>query len=173
MQIKPRSLVVEEERPLELLFACHQKIRHFSMLSGQVAAHVSMRGVDEEARLAACNILRYFELALPHHHADEEEDVFPALLQLHDPLINHAIDGLQKAHRELDLMWTEIRPWLNQIANSKAPATTPLVLSRFINTYLAHADQEERDVFPAIARLPEGVVEQLAQRMRQRRGSST
>lgn len=39
------------------------------------------RGVSEEARTAAISLLRYFDTSAGHHHADEEDDIFPALIE--------------------------------------------------------------------------------------------
>lgn len=162
---------IAEERPLELLFACHDKVRRFTALAGKLSGHVAQHGADEEAREAAASILRYFELALPHHHADEEEDVFPALRHLQDIELNRAIDTLLAEHVALDLMWQEVRPWLNRIAQGETPASTPVVLPRFVIDYPFHAAREEREVFTAIKRLPTAVLDLIAQRMRARRGA--
>lgn len=171
MTMLPAHPVTAEERPLELLFACHDKVRHFTALAGQLALHVSRKGADAEAQQAAANILRYFELALPNHHADEEEDVFPALRTLHDVQLAQAIDGLLSEHQRLDAYWQEVRPWLNCIAQGEAPAASPLVLPRFVADYPVHAEREEREVFSAIERLPAATVDAIAARMRARRGA--
>lgn len=160
-----------EERPLELLFACHDKVRRFTALAGKLDGHVLLHGADQEAREAAASILRYFEMALPHHHADEEEDVFPALRHLQDEQLNRAIDVLLAEHVALDLMWQAVRPWLSSIAQGETPAATPQVLPRFVIDYPQHAAREEREVFAAIQRLPAAVVDLIAQRMRARRGA--
>ncbi len=162
---------VVAERPLELLYACHDKVRHFSALIGQLAPHVAAKGVDAEASQAAANVLRYFELALPHHHADEEEDIFPALRSLHELKLNAAIDAVQAEHLLLDTLWQQVRPWLNRIAQGAKPEATPAVLPQFVKTYPAHAAREEKDIFSAIERLPAAEVDRIAQRMRQRRGA--
>lgn len=159
------------ERPLELLYACHDKVRHFVGLIAQLAPHTARHGSDSEAQQAAANVLRYFELALPHHHADEEEDIFPALRSLHEPALNAAMDAVLAEHQVLDGLWQEVRPWLNRIAQGSPPEAVPAGLAQFVSAYLAHAAREESDIFSAIERLPEVEVAQLGQRMRQRRGA--
>lgn len=160
-----------EEHPLELLFACHDKVRHFTALAGRLALHVSHQGADAEAQQAAANILRYFDLALPKHHADEEEDVFPALRALQDMRLTQALDSLLREHERLDAYWQVVQPWLTRIAQGEAPAASPLVLPRFVAEYQAHAEREERDVFSAIERLPQATVAAIAARMCARRGA--
>jgi iron-sulfur cluster repair protein YtfE (RIC family) len=165
--------VIAAERPLELLFACHEKVRYFTALSGRLAEHVTAQGADAEARQAATNILRYFELSLPHHHADEEEDVFPALAELRDPALDRAMAALLDEHQFLDGVWQEVREWLKLIEGGDTAAATqsPARLAHFIADYPLHAEREEREVFPALTRLPESRINAIAARMRARRGA--
>lgn len=160
----------DDERPLELLYACHERVRRFTTTAGRLAAHVRAHGADAEAREAASNVLRYFDLALPNHHADEEEDVFPALRRLGDPAVDQAIDDLLAQHETLGAAWGEVRPWLTGIAEGKPAAEPPALLPAFVADYAAHAEFEERAVFSALARLPDDVIDDIAQRMRARRG---
>ena len=171
MRIEPLFLRNQHEQPFELLYACHDKVRRFSALAGALSTHVSANGVDSEARTAASNILRYFELALPNHHADEEEDIFPALRALADSTLNAAIDAILDEHCTLARLWQQVRPWLNQIADGRRPDATPLALANFVTAYPAHAAREEREIFPALNRLAPAEVERLAARMRARRGA--
>lgn len=46
----------------------------------KLAFHLRDHGNDEQARQAAAYVLRYFDTAGMHHHRDEEEDLFPALI---------------------------------------------------------------------------------------------
>ena len=81
----PGALAPDFGTPLAMLTACHDKVRHFAALSLKLAAHIEAKGCDDEAREPASNILRYFDVAAPLHHADEEEDLFPALRALGEP----------------------------------------------------------------------------------------
>lgn len=173
MQIEHVLPLEKPEHPLELLFACHHKVRHFSNLSGKLAVHLHEQGADDEARQCATSILRYFELALPSHHADEEEDVFPALRRLNDVHLHMVLDKLHEEHLVLDRMWKTIRPWLSEISEGGTPFVAPLVLPHFIRHYQEHTRIEEGKVFPAINRLPLETIEQIAKRMCARRGLIT
>lgn len=159
-----------DERPLELLYACHERVRRFTALAGRLAAHVADHGADGQARDAAAQILRYFELSLPNHHADEEEDVFPALRGLNDQALAGVIAALKAEHSVLDALWHEVAPWLRHIAQGETEPV-PEVLAQFVASYAAHTEREESEVFVAIERLPESVVDTIAQRMRARRGA--
>lgn len=170
MSIQITTAVIADERPLELLYACHERVRRFTTLAGRLAAHVAEHGADAQARDAATQILRYFELSLPNHHADEEEDVFPALRGLNDAVLADAIVALEAQHEALDAMWQEIAPWLRRVTQGE-PDSAPTVLARFVTDYTEHVAREEREVFAAIERLPVAVVDVIAQRMRARRGA--
>lgn len=167
IQISASSLA--DERPLELLYACHEKVRRFTSLAWKLAGHVETQGTDEQARDAASQILRYFEMSLPHHHADEELDVFPALLTLNDAAISGAITALEAEHLALEALWQKVGPWLHCVAQGEA-VPAPACLAQFVADYAAHAEREEREVFSAIERLPAPTVDAIAQRMRARRG---
>lgn len=170
MTLFSASSASDDERPLELLYACHERVRRFTATTGRLAGHVRAHGADAEAREAASNVLRYFDLALPNHHADEEEDVFPALRRLGDAQLDQAIDDLLAQHETLGAAWGDVRPWLAGIAEGKPADAPPSVLPAFVADYPAHAEFEERAVFSALSRLPADVIDAIAQRMRARRG---
>lgn len=170
MKIAIQTSAAFEERPLELLYACHERVRRFTGLTERLVAHTAARGADAEAREAAESVLRYFEQALPLHHADEEADVFPALRALHDAALSAAIAALEDEHVALDAQWQRVAPWLRQLA-AGAAAPAPAGIADFSAAYARHIEAEEGEVFVAIERLPEAVVHAVAARMRARRGA--
>lgn len=173
MQIRASSCADDtKEQPLELLFACHERIRRFTGLTDRLAQHVSSKGADAEAQQAATNILRYFTEALPRHHEDEELDVFPALRTLGDPRVNVAIDRLQSEHAHLDLLWSGLEPWLRQIAGGE-PQLPPALLPDFVSAYPAHVGHEEREIFTALDQLSAQQLAEIAASMRARRGDKS
>ncbi|WP_417070512.1 hemerythrin domain-containing protein [Niveibacterium terrae] len=168
--LPPGTLAPDFESPLSLLTACHDKVRHFAALSLSLAAHVESRGADRDAREAASNILRYFDIAAPLHHADEEEDLFPALRALGEPALDRAIDELEAEHRSLAGLWQSVRLWLTAIDRGEA-APRPDELEGFARLYPAHAAREEAEVYGAAKRLSAAELAGIGARMRQRRGA--
>lgn len=166
----PGALAPDFESPLAMLTACHDKVRHFAGLSLTLAAHVESRGADSEAREAASNILRYFDVAAPLHHADEEEDLFPALRALGEPGLDSAMAELEAEHRSLAGLWQSVRLWLTVIIRGEA-APRPTELEGFARLYPAHADREEAEVYGAAQRLTRAELAGIGARMRQRRGA--
>ena len=62
--------------PIGLLRACHEKmLSHCDLL----AALLDKDTLDDEAREAARNLVRYFSQSAPLHHRDEEEELFPRI----------------------------------------------------------------------------------------------
>lgn len=60
-----------------MLEACHERVQRTLGLLGRLREHVRKQGVDNDARQAARDVLRYFDIAAPLHHQDEELHVFP------------------------------------------------------------------------------------------------
>ena len=69
------------EEPLEMLEACHERIEAQLRTLERLLDYLPRHGADEQARQAARNVLRYFELAGPNHHEDEERNLFPTLIE--------------------------------------------------------------------------------------------
>lgn len=156
--------------PMALLHACHDKVRHFCDLLGRLTTHIQKEGCDEQAREAAAAIRRYFEVAAPLHHLDEDTDLYPALIQL-DPGLADAAAELSGEHALLDALWTSVRAWLIQVQTGGVPRGSPPpdCLSHFALRYRQHADAEERMLYPHAARLSAATRHQLASAMVLRR----
>lgn len=165
----PISTDASFAEPMSMLLACHQKVRRYARLCQRLAEHVAAQGANQEAAITASNILRYFNVAAPLHHQDEDEDLYPALLALQEPALGMAIAQLGQEHHLLAVYWQQLVPWLSQIAAGQVTAP-PDVLDAFVRDYLAHADAEERMVYPAATRLAPATLAELGVRMQRRRG---
>ena len=171
----PRPLPVSPriDDPMALLRACHEKVVRFTRLAQRLQAHVAEHGVDEQAREAATAVLRYFTLAAPLHHADEDENLFVALRGLGRADLNARIDALQQEHDTLGALWLPVQAWLAQIAQGNAPGQaptgTPPDVDGFATRYRAHAEREETTVYPHAAELSPAVLRALADAMVARR----
>ena len=101
------------EAPLEMLSACHGRVERQCQTLLRLVPHLAANGPDQAAREAAKNVMRYFDTSAKHHHADEEEDLFPALLQAapaaESTLLRELVNALMAQHRELELAWDQLR----------------------------------------------------------------
>src|SRR5205085_2176160 len=68
----------ESTDAVDLLIACHARIRHFTDLAIRLGREGHAAPADQ-IRAAASALQRYFGIALPLHEADEERSVEPRL----------------------------------------------------------------------------------------------
>jgi len=163
------------EAPLEMLAACHGRIRRQCATLLRLRAHLAASGVDDAARNAARGVIRYFDNAARDHHEDEEQDLFPALLESmagSDPVcIRQLIDSLQNDHRELERLWGIVRTWLAAVVRGDAAQSAMAEIDSFVELYERHAAREEQELLPMAERLlGTEELDAIGQSMRLRRG---
>ena len=165
------------DAPIEMLIACHQKVRHFARLSSKLALHLDNLGADAMAQETARNILRYFDTAGPLHHQDEEDDLYPALREAarasgDGPAVRalcEAIDDVQAEHAVLDGRWADVRAWLERVELGY-PDQAPAGVEIFAVQYPMHAGREEAEIFVHASLLTESQLARIGRRMSERRG---
>lgn len=163
------------EAPLEMLAACHGRIRDKCATLLRLRTHVAAHGADPAARTAARSVIRYFDSSARHHHDDEEQDLFPALLESmagSDPVcIRELTAGLVEDHRRLQELWGPLRNWLVAVQGGKAPAPDDAAIEAFVALYERHATREEQELFPMAERLlGADELDRIGRAMRLRRG---
>ncbi|MDH0864010.1 hemerythrin domain-containing protein [Mitsuaria sp. GD03876] len=137
------------DEPFELMAACHERMARTLGLLGRIGEHVATHGCDAQARDAAKDVLRYFTIAAPLHHQDEELHVIPRLrARGRDDLA----DRLLKDHREMEAAWAAIRPGLEAIRDGVLdPTSLPAERARwaaFTALHADHIDAEDHDAYP-------------------------
>ncbi|MBM3115895.1 hemerythrin domain-containing protein [Jeongeupia naejangsanensis] len=141
------------DTPIAMLIACHDRVRHYAGLLPKLAGHVAIHGADAEAARAALAILRYFDVAVPLHHQDEDDDVFPLLRERGDAALRARVDEIAAEHDALGLQWQTLRPALQALAVGLAATLDAGVVQAFAQDYPAHAAREERELYPHATRL--------------------
>jgi hemerythrin-like domain-containing protein len=136
------------DEPLEMLLGCHRRIEKQLETLKRLRTHLETHGVDADASTAAQAILRYFLLAAPNHHQDEEVDVFPLLEQrITDPGEKarfHAFrTQLESDHRALEAAWSRMRRPLDGIAEGLTRALPAREVQDFVSAYANHILLEE------------------------------
>ena len=108
------------EVPLEMLAACHGRVEAQCATLRRLVVHVGGQGADRQAREAAAAVMRYFDTSAVHHHADEEVDLFPALIEAmagSDAVcLRELTASLTGEHRELEQRWRALRRRLAPLA---------------------------------------------------------
>src|SRR4029450_12134913 len=140
---------------VDLLIACHQRIRFFVDLARRLA-EAEVLPIDE-VRDTAMRIVRYFSESLPLHIADEEESIIPRLSG-HAPELDATLQAMQREHREHESQLQTL------LKTCRILQTSPERLDQLRNTlrtaasalergFVAHLREEERVVMPAIRSL--------------------
>ncbi len=134
------------DQPFEMLSACHERVQRSLALLGRLAAHLPSAGADQPARDAAGDVLRYFDIAAPHHHEDEERHVLPRLRAQGQGAV---ADRLAADHGAMHAAWTALRPGLLALRDDgRVPDTS--AWAAFAALYDAHIALEEQHAYPAV-----------------------
>lgn len=136
--------------PYEMLGACHDKVQRMLGLLERLQAHLREHGPDSQAAQAARDVMRYFDLAAPLHHEDEERHVFPLLMQSGNPAWVALAGRLQQEHRDMAPAWAGLRQQLEQVAAGQGRALEVQVFARL---YRAHLQAEDEVAYPAACQL--------------------
>ncbi|MES2980504.1 MAG: hemerythrin domain-containing protein [Pseudomonadota bacterium] len=143
------------DEPFEMLGACHDRVIRMIGLLGKLELHLAQRGCDAAARQAATDVMRYFDLAAPLHHQDEELHVFPALMEAGSAELKHLVLRLQADHREMQTLWCDVRTTLEAIAHGPDTPAMPLDASTrqrwasFAELHRKHLAAEDAQAYPA------------------------
>jgi hemerythrin-like domain-containing protein len=160
--------------PFEILEACHARIARMLRTLERLPAHVAAHGVDAEAREAIARVRRYFELAGPDHHADEDIDLFPAAraaaLAAGEAGVVAELDALGREHRAMETTWAALRAHLDALCSGGGEAVDAGLVDRFAALCRGHIEREEGVVYAdAKTRLPRAMRDALARAMVARR----
>jgi hemerythrin-like domain-containing protein len=163
------------DEPLEMLRTCHDRIERQCSTLDRLVPHLEAHGCDAAAREAAAAVLRYFDQAGPHHHADEESELFPQLLAAlpgdEATRVKVLVQHLVADHREMEALWARLRKTLEPLARGEASSLDMELVTRFVGLYARHMTAEESEVLTLAERfLPHKVLVEIGQAMAQRRG---
>lgn len=163
------------ERPLQRLSACHGRVAKQCAALRWLVPHVLLHGCDTAARTAAADAIRFFDCAAKDLHADEDVDLFPALIESmagSDPVcIREMTRALTAEHRELEAHWRSLRGRLERIARGEPALLEAADVESLASGYDRHIAREESELLPMASRLltdPE--LERVGRAMRARRG---
>lgn len=132
--------------PLGLIEACHGRIAAQCELLQKMVVHQNRHGADDELAAAARRVLRYFDMAAPLHHQDEEQDLFPALAGIAD--LQALIQHLAEEHQQHNALWQALREDLLKILEGRASDQLAAHSEPFIAAYLEHARIENEQILP-------------------------
>lgn len=133
------------EQPFEMLAACHERVERLLRLLLRLADHLPQQGADGQARDAARDVMRYFDIAAPAHHEDEERHLLPALRAAGQPQLAQRIET---DHQALQQLWQQVRADLQAVTEGVNPEAAQFATwRRFAATYRQHIMLEDENAF--------------------------
>ena len=147
--------------PLGLLSDCHRRIEYFLGVLIAVTGRTSGGLLTQAQRVELEAALTYFATASPKHTADEEESLFPRLRETHDAAATRALKLVEQLERDHEIAERHhsaveglMRRWLADGGLERGDtATLRAHLAALQSLYRRHIDVEDRELFPAAARL--------------------
>jgi len=168
------------DQPLGLLSDCHRRIEHFLGVLTVVTLQARGGPLTPGQRVDLDASLKYFATAAPRHTADEEQSLFPRLRSSADPAAADAlatVARLEQDHEEADAHHAAVdilvRRWLED--DRLEPADGDALrrhLAALHDIYEPHIALEDRELFPAAAKLLSGGdLEAIGREMKARRAT--
>ena len=105
------------------------------------------------ARRIAHDALDFFRRVIREHHADEERELFPAVMASarkgdERERVQRIAERLTHEHRRLESAWAALEPGLEAVAKGHDSELNPATLAALVNDYQSHAEYEERVYLP-------------------------
>jgi hemerythrin-like domain-containing protein len=106
-----------------------------------------------KARAMAKDLLKMFRDGVAAHHAEEERELFPAVLRAAQPgpeldQVRAMVAQLVREHREMDARWIQLRPAVEATARGETPAMDAALIEDLVQHFFAHAHFEEEHFLP-------------------------
>jgi hypothetical protein len=139
-----------DSTPIDAFSQCHSGIlsglRVLSGLPEMVAA-------AERARRASAETFAVFDGAVLAHHADEETELFPAVLKSAAPggeyeRVATMVERLVAEHRAIEMVWKKLKPSVRSAAVGQPTEVNAGDVGDLMRLYAAHAAFEESRFLP-------------------------
>lgn len=114
----------------------------------------------QQARATAVATLGLFDGDVASHHADEEKDLFVAVLRSargteDEARVDELVSRLTAEHRRIERLWKELRPAMRAVAAGNAPEHPGFerAVEELARAYFDHAHLEEEAFLPLADRI--------------------
>ena len=138
------------DAPLNAFSQCHAGI--LSQLEAMEELP-TLIAAAAQARVVASDTLSIFHHAVFEHHAEEEGELFPAVLRSATPgeerdRVQALQERLTREHRTLEALWKRIEPAVSAGSKGKPADIDSAVVEELVRAYKAHARFEEQEFLP-------------------------
>ncbi|HEY3357923.1 MAG TPA: hemerythrin domain-containing protein [Polyangia bacterium] len=150
----PRPDPGREEDAVDLLTACHERIRAMTALAGRLAAGAT--APPAQIAEAAARLARYFGESLPLHSEDEDASIRPRLDAAGAPAeVAAALAVMSAQHEAIHARLAMLAPAWREVAADPArlaehAATLTAGAGALADLFGPHLALEEATIFPAI-----------------------
>ena len=138
------------DAPLLNFSNCHAGIISHLKTFGELPALLAPAA---RARTIAEQTLGFFRDAVYEHHAEEEKELFPAVLASavkgeERDRVRVMVDQLTAEHRTVEAAWSKLEPELKKVAKGHSSELNVAGVEHLVESYLAHARFEEEHFLP-------------------------
>ena len=128
--------------PIEMLYACHGKVKRFCRQLTILPDYLEEHGCNQVVKNDVQQILNYFNQSAPLHHDDEEKDFFPLLVK-YVPEAQKDIDELEKQHVTLHDNWAKLSEQLESLLDGERNNVDIVLINNVVSGYDKHIALEE------------------------------
>nr|WP_238344318.1 hemerythrin domain-containing protein [Ramlibacter lithotrophicus] len=106
-----------------------------------------------KARRMADDLLAMFREGLAQHHAEEERELFPAVLGAAQPgpeldEVREMVAQLVREHRDMEARWSALQPAIEAVTRGQVPVLDAAAIEDLVQHFFAHAHFEEEHFLP-------------------------
>ena len=142
MQILQPQKFVSWNEPIEMLYACHGKVKRFCRQLTILPDYLAKNGCNQAVKNDVQQILNYFNQSAPLHHDDEEKDFFPLLVK-YVPEAQKDIDELERQHVTLHDNWAKLSEQLQALLTGDRENVDMALINNVVSGYDKHIALEE------------------------------
>jgi hemerythrin-like domain-containing protein len=140
----------DEHSPIDDFSQCHVGIVAQLQALGELPALLEPAA---RARQIAADSVAFFREAVYQHHAEEERDLFPAVLAsaakgAERDKVQAIVDELTAEHRQVEAAWSKLEPKLKAVSKGREAEVDGAEITALVQTYQAHARYEEEVFLP-------------------------
>lgn len=141
---------VRPEAPLGGFSQCHAGI--ISQLDA-LAELPALLTAASRARAVAAATLALFQKGVTEHHAEEENELFPAVLRSAEPgeeyeRVSAIVQRLTSEHRSMEALWKRVESAVSAGAKGKPAQIDPAAVAELVRSCGNHARFEEEEFLP-------------------------
>jgi len=148
--MNPTPVPTTDDAPVQAFSDCHDGI--FAQLT-ELARLPELAAAAVQARRIADMSERFFRDVVLVHHAEEEQELFPAVLQSARPgaerdRVQALVERLTRDHRDVEHAWSRLAPDVHAVARGSGGAIDAAGIAAFVARYRGHAEHEEKVFLP-------------------------